>query len=138
MRPRVAWPTGTVIGAPVSSTSAPRGIPSVESMATARTRSLPEMLLHLGDQVDRGAPVLLGDLIRVARCRCRQVAVEDGVDDDALDLDDLADVLRSQWPWGSRIDSRTARPVVGREPAERCAKHFFAESALDDAFRRVL
>src|SRR5829696_3192621 len=38
---RVASPTGTLIGAPVSSTSIPRASPSVVSMATARTRSLP-------------------------------------------------------------------------------------------------
>ena len=37
MRPSVAAPTGTVIGAPVSTTSVPRARPSVASMATART-----------------------------------------------------------------------------------------------------
>src|SRR5215207_9294585 len=41
MRPSVARPTGTVIGPPVSSTSMPRASPSVESIATARTRSSP-------------------------------------------------------------------------------------------------
>src|SRR5690348_7938808 len=41
MRPRVASPTGTVIGPPVSVTTAPREIPSVASIATARTRSSP-------------------------------------------------------------------------------------------------
>ncbi len=41
MRPRVTSPTGTVIGPPVSTTSMPRARPSVESMATARTRSSP-------------------------------------------------------------------------------------------------
>ena len=40
-RPSVASPTGTVIGAPVSTTSVPRARPSVESIATARTRSSP-------------------------------------------------------------------------------------------------
>ena len=40
-RPSVSLPTGTVIGPPVSTTSTPRGRPSVESMATARTRSSP-------------------------------------------------------------------------------------------------
>ena len=34
-------PTGTEIGAPVSTTSVPRARPSVESIATARTRSSP-------------------------------------------------------------------------------------------------
>src|SRR4051794_9020659 len=41
MRPRVTSPTGTVIGPPVSVTTAPRSIPSVASIATARTRSSP-------------------------------------------------------------------------------------------------
>ena len=41
MRPRVASPTGTVIGPPVSVTTAPRWMPSVASIATARTRSSP-------------------------------------------------------------------------------------------------
>ena len=41
MRPSVTRPTGTVIGPPVSMTSVPRAMPSVESMATARTRSSP-------------------------------------------------------------------------------------------------
>jgi hypothetical protein len=41
MRPSVASPTGTEIGAPVSVTSVPRERPSVESIATARTRSSP-------------------------------------------------------------------------------------------------
>ena len=31
---------------------------------------VPEVLLHLGDQVDRGAAVLLGDLRCAGRCRC--------------------------------------------------------------------
>src|ERR1039458_6440071 len=41
IRPSVASPTGTVIGPPVSITSAPRASPSVVSIATARTRSSP-------------------------------------------------------------------------------------------------
>src|SRR3954469_23087563 len=41
IRPSVISPTGTVIGPPVSMTSAPRAKPSVLSMATARTRSSP-------------------------------------------------------------------------------------------------
>ena len=41
IRPSVESPTGTEIGAPVSTTSAPRASPSVESIATARTRSSP-------------------------------------------------------------------------------------------------
>src|SRR5437879_3430101 len=41
MRPSVASPTGTLMGAPVSTTSRPRESPSVVSIATARTRSSP-------------------------------------------------------------------------------------------------
>ena len=41
MRPSVAGPTGTVIGPPVSVICAPRARPSVESIATARTRLSP-------------------------------------------------------------------------------------------------
>ena len=41
MRPSVVSPTGTEIGPPVSTTSVPRARPSVESIATARTRSSP-------------------------------------------------------------------------------------------------
>src|SRR5690242_15624192 len=37
MRPRVSGPTGTLIGPPVSTTSAPRTKPSVVSMAMVRT-----------------------------------------------------------------------------------------------------
>src|SRR5579884_2172200 len=40
-RPSVPSPTGTEMGPPVSTTSIPRGRPSVESIATARTRSSP-------------------------------------------------------------------------------------------------
>ena len=63
---------------------------------------VPEVLLDLGDQVDRRAAVLLGDLDAQGVVDARELAVEDGVDDDALDLDDLADVLR-QWPWISWV-----------------------------------
>src|ERR1700761_2371937 len=41
IRPRVSGPTGTRIGAPVSTTSWPRVRPSVESMAMARTAFSP-------------------------------------------------------------------------------------------------
>ena len=40
-RPSVTSPTGTEIGPPVSNTSVPRAMPSVASIATARTRSSP-------------------------------------------------------------------------------------------------
>src|ERR687887_396870 len=51
-----------------------------------------EMLLYLGDQVDRRAAVALGDLDPERGVDLGQVAGEHGVDDDALDLEHLADV----------------------------------------------
>ena len=39
MRPRVCGPTGIMMGAPVSTASMPRTRPSVDDMATVRTRS---------------------------------------------------------------------------------------------------
>ena len=44
-RPSVSGPTGTVIGAPVSTTSAPRRRPSVEFIARQRTQLLPRCAL---------------------------------------------------------------------------------------------
>ena len=41
IRPRVFDPTGIMIGLPVSSTAVPRVRPSVEDMATVRTRLSP-------------------------------------------------------------------------------------------------
>ena len=87
-RPSVTSPTGTEIGAPVSITSVPRAMPSVASIATARTRSSPrccctsairKLAVRARDahrRVDLGKPVR-----------------EDGVDDDALDLEQLAGLL---------------------------------------------
>ncbi len=54
---------------------------------------VPEMLLHLRDQLDRGPPVLLGDVDAQRVKDLRELPVEDRVDDDALDLDDFPDVL---------------------------------------------
>jgi hypothetical protein len=56
------------------------------------------VLLDLGDEVDRRTAVLLGDLDPQRVVDARELAVEDGVDDDAPDLDDLADVVLSG-PW---------------------------------------
>ena len=39
MRPSVFGPTGIMMGLPVSTTSSPRTMPSVDDMATVRTRS---------------------------------------------------------------------------------------------------
>ena len=54
---------------------------------------VPEVLLHLGDQVGRRAALLCGDLDAEGVVDARELALEGCVDDDALDLDDLADVL---------------------------------------------
>src|SRR5215218_8551017 len=53
MRPSVTFPTGTVIGPPVSKTSMPRARPSVVSMATARTRSSPRCCWTSHTSTDR-------------------------------------------------------------------------------------
>ncbi len=50
MRPSVSGPTGTLIGAPVSTTSLPRTMPSVLSMAMQRTVRLAELLRHFEHQ----------------------------------------------------------------------------------------
>jgi hypothetical protein len=44
MRPSTSWPTGTVMGSPVSRTSWPRRRPSVVSMAMVRTMLPPRWL----------------------------------------------------------------------------------------------
>jgi hypothetical protein len=54
-----------------------------------------EMLLDLGDQVESGSPLLLRHLDSECVVDPGEAPVEDGVDDDALDLDDLARVLVS-------------------------------------------
>ncbi len=101
IRPSVARPTGTEIGAPVSITSTPRARPSVVSIATARTRSSPRCCCTSQHQVllaGRGdVLVLLGlgglgtpDHDRVVDLR--QPVVEHRLDHDALDLLDPTDV----------------------------------------------
>ena len=52
-----------------------------------------EMLLHFGDEVAGGATVRVGHRDAQRTRDLGQAVGEDGVDDDAFDLDDLADVL---------------------------------------------
>src|SRR5919109_1093401 len=59
-RPSVVSPTGTVIGPPVSTTSAPRASPSVESIATARTRSSPRCCWTSAMRLIAGRPSCSG------------------------------------------------------------------------------
>src|SRR3954469_13891719 len=66
IRPRVASPTGTLIGAPVSSTSMPRASPSVVSMATARTRSLPRCCCTSAIRSKASRPSCFGIAMRTA------------------------------------------------------------------------
>ena len=54
---------------------------------------VPEMLLHLRDQLDRGPTVLLGEVDAQRVKDLRELLVEDRIDDDAPDLDDFPDVL---------------------------------------------
>src|SRR5919202_4397829 len=89
------------------------------------------MLLDLRDEVDRRAAVLLGRLDPQRRVDLRERLREDGVDHDALYLDDLADVARasvrlrhgSPGGWfegqdGKREGASQAAPVY-RSPARR-------------------
>ena len=89
MRPSVSSPTGTVIGPPVSMTSAPRARPSVVSIATARTRSSPRCCCTSQTSV---VPVLARGSTVIACVDLGKLVREDGLDDDALDLLDPADV----------------------------------------------
>ena len=66
IRPRVTSPTGTEIDAPVSCTSAPRGMPSVESIATARTRSLPRCCCTSATRKPAARSSVSGNWIRSA------------------------------------------------------------------------
>ena len=59
MRPSVTSPTGTEIGAPVSTTSRPRERPSVVSIATARTRSSPRCCWTSQTSSSSSAPALM-------------------------------------------------------------------------------
>ena len=70
IRPRVCSPTGTVIGPPVSTTSTPRGTPSVESIATVRTRSSPRCCWTSAIRSISGRPPLSGTVIRTAWLIC--------------------------------------------------------------------
>ena len=83
-------PDGDGDRAPVSTQVAPRAKPSVESIATARTRSSPRCCCTSATSVRDSSPSRDLDLERA--CRSRGAVGEDGVDDDALDLDDLARV----------------------------------------------
>ena len=74
---------------PVSTTSTPRARPSVVSIATARTRSSPRCCCTSAISV-RVVAVAARDLDRERVVDRGQLVREDGVDDDALDLDDLA------------------------------------------------
>ena len=118
-RPSVTSPTGTEIGAPVSTTAVPRAMPSVASMATARTRSSPRCCCTSANQTAAVGPrdsqggVDLGQPVR-----------KDSIDDNALDLDQLADVLiaigghgspRSRW---CLLDLPCRGRRGAREPAE--------------------
>ena len=68
-------------------------MPSVESIATARTRSSPRCCWTSAIEVDRRAAVPLGERDPERAVDRGQAVGEDGVDHDALDLDDPADVL---------------------------------------------
>ena len=90
-RPRVASPTGTEIGASVSTHDAAAREAVGRVHGDGADAIVAEMLLHLRDQRARRA-VWLGHLDGEGAVDRRQRVGEDGVDDDALDLDDPAGV----------------------------------------------
>jgi hypothetical protein len=127
MRPSVTSPTGTVMEAPVSTTSMPRAMPSVESMATARTRSSPRCCWTsqtrspvcrraLPSAVDRDRPVDLGQRVG-----------EDGLDDDAGDLLDAADVAGS-----SEVSAGGAVSVVAMVLLRRATRRPATTSTISE------
>src|SRR3954469_11504022 len=67
MRPSVWSPTGTEIDVPVSVTSVPRERPSVESIATARTRSSPRCCCTSAISSPRSVWMLSAELISGSR-----------------------------------------------------------------------
>ena len=111
-RPSVASPTGILIGEPVSSACMPRTRPSVGTMATQRTPVLTEVLLDLGDDIERhagfGARVL--DTHRVVDGR-QVLFVELDVHHRTDDLNHASDLAhRSSSPFLSRVPRRPKRP----------------------------
>ena len=92
MRPSVASPTGTLIGAPVSITSTPRADAVGRVHRDGAHAVVAQVLLDFGDQLDRRASLALGDDDLQRGVDLGQPISEDGVDDDPLDLDDRADV----------------------------------------------
>ena len=86
-----------------------------------RHRSHPvvsEMLLHLGDQRQRRA-VLLGDLDLERSEDFRKSVREDGIDYDALDLDDGAGIGRHESPGTGRRLRGDASSARTRLPSRR-------------------
>src|SRR5438552_2014072 len=114
-RPSVSSPTGTVIGPPRSTTSTPRDRPSVESIATARMRSSPQLVVDATDVVARSVEIhvhllddhalLAVDLLRV------EFRVPEHVDED----------VERDRPVLSRAADVVARVLLAREGVELAA-----------------
>ena len=132
MRPSVASPTGTVIGAPVSVTAASAG-EAVRGVHRDRADAVvAEVLLHLRDQIGLLAAVLGGNLDLQRAVDRGKRAGEDGVDDDAFDLDDVTDVRvllghSGSWlgvggevyPTGNPGRAKSARKTGAKPPAPK-------------------
>ena len=89
-RPSVAAPTGTEIGEPVSTHAVPRDEAVGRVHRDRANAVVAEVLLHLRDE--RAGRVAFGDLDLEGGVDLGEPVGEDGVDDDALDLDDPARV----------------------------------------------
>ena len=132
MRPSVASPTGTEIGcARVHDVDAAREAVGRVHRDRADT-VVPEVLLHLGNELHRIPPVTARDVDLERVVDRRQVGMEDDVDDDAPDLDDLADIsllfghARSWLGFAGTLtnpkfwlrSSLTLRPPSAQQPGE--------------------
>ena len=118
-RPSVAGPTGTLIGgARVDGVGAAR-------QAVRRVHGdcahavIAQMLLHFGDEVAGSATVRVGHRDAQRTRDLGQAVGEDGVDDDPLDLDDLADVLAALL-LGGHASPGSAEGICGA-PQGSCA-----------------
>ena len=130
MRPRVGSPTGTEIGARCP--RRPRAAsPSVESMATARTRSLPRCCWTSAIRSKAGRPSCSGTAMRRAWKISGKLVVEDRVDDDAPDLHDFPRVVRL---FLSQICSRSLAEPVYPAPLRKVRSTL---SLLDQALGRA-
>src|SRR4029079_2610319 len=89
-----------------------------------------EVLLDLGDQVEGGSPLLLRHRNADRVVDGRKPSVKDGVDDDSLDLDDLARVVVSHESPG-RLPGSVYPSASGRDPATELPRRSLREAGRE-------